>query len=411
MFAAKKIALSATVIIYLLLDAPVALAYARPDARPIILQEHPYEVELLEDSFLRKQPRALHGNRDEARRKISQWYPRRRGFLQGQMAEAIFIDRHRGWGYVQSPTATQHDAFFRVAGRPAPYTAQVKFHQSGRPNDYARDMKNDWRSGRFVVPDDHVQPLKDLLRARAEAAQAEGFGDRSQRYWRDYSRVQRLGATSTEVIEKTRSAADYSRRFGQTAKYAAFGSIVGGSVSNIIGQTREEAAWALANSFAQASVYEGSDNFLAKRRPSALTRGAGAQVILASVVTITNISFLLRKYGANDAVRDPRFYDQVGEGISTFTAGHLVGKQLARRSLSSVVSGPLFVFVSTAAVAQAAAYAYRKIARGIRLHRDPDAEDKDFLKDAAQYRSECSMLGKRLRDPNSSELGFRCRSL
>src|SRR2546425_5503439 len=116
-------------------------------------------VELLTDALLRKRP-MLENNAAKARAAILDIYQRQYrhpgrfahlpfAHLRGYMAEAVFVQQHPEWAYVKNPNASQYDVYRWVPGRRTPFTGQIKYHDSGDPARYARDMVKDHLANKF----------------------------------------------------------------------------------------------------------------------------------------------------------------------------------------------------------------------------------------------------------------------
>ena len=181
--------------------------------RPVLPGLRPVDTELLTDALLRKQPRALQGNPQLARAKIRRIaleskMPGSKAIyrLYGDMAEALFLESNPDWNYVSKPNAPQNDVWKRIPGQRRPIGGQVKFHRNGRPSTYLRDMRSDHRANRFIVPDDHVGPLKELIERRKQYALQRG--DLQEYEWlaQQKARVSPLGHTSDEVVQRTHNA-------------------------------------------------------------------------------------------------------------------------------------------------------------------------------------------------------------
>jgi len=175
--------------------------------RPVILGVSGRNLELLQDALARKASWKTRGSLVIARRLLAQAKERNIPTLRGQMAEAVFLDRHPEYGYVSKPNAPQHDVY-----RPNPtggrgiHTGQVKFHIDGTPSTYARDMIKDYRSKDFFVPDDHVDSLRSYLRSEADRLRSAGRTEEATAHYRNANRVKPIGATAAQIDAATRQA-------------------------------------------------------------------------------------------------------------------------------------------------------------------------------------------------------------
>jgi hypothetical protein len=325
------------------------------------------------------------------------------------MAEAMYIHRNRGWRYVESANATQNDAFIFVPGRRAPITAQVKFHQNGRPADYARDMRADYLATRFVIPDDHVQGTKAYLRQQARLAAMRGETALASAYLRDYGRVRGMGVTSSEVIEGTAKAARFSKS-GIRNPYISLGAIVGSTLLPNLRSQPNEALQGLAMSFVDGAAIKTTDELLKKSKPSALTRGKGASVVLGAVVTMTNAAFLAKQYGFRNALRDENFYLDLGGSTAGFAGGALAGWGVTELLPASLVPSPMALFAVTTLAGYASFEGYWQMVKILKTVNDPLYLHRDFLAEAAAFRAKCKALERRLQNRDDSETKYLCEA-
>ena len=115
------------------------------DSRPILPGLLSKNSEVLLDALLRKHPKLLHNSPELAKQLLLRRYANNLPQLRGVMAEALCVDRNPELLYVKNPNAPQHDVYQWVNGRRTPFNGQVKFHSSGDPAVYARDMGKDYR--------------------------------------------------------------------------------------------------------------------------------------------------------------------------------------------------------------------------------------------------------------------------
>ena len=378
-------------------------------SRPKLPGLHPVEVELLEDSFLRKSVRRYGCSRMEAHEGIHARYRNGKGFLQGHMAEAMYIHGNRGWRYVASANATQNDAYTFVPGRRAPITAQVKFHQSGRPSDYARDMRADYLATRFVIPDDHVRETKAYLRQQARRAEMRGETQLASAYLRDYGRVRGMGVSSADVIEGTAKAARFSKA-GLRNPYISFGAIVGSTLLPTLGAQPNEALEGLAVSFVDGIAVKTTDDLLKRSKPSALTRGKGASVVLGAVVTITNAAFLAQQYGFRNALRDENFYLELGGNTVGLAGGAMVGWGMTELLPATLVPSPMTLFAITALAGYGSVEGYWQMVKFYKTLQDPLYLHRDFLNDAEAFRRKCQERELRLKSVQDPEKRSLCEA-
>lgn len=293
-------------------DSDDSIAIRQRPTRPQLAGVRHSDVELLEDALIRKRPQQLRGRSDLARQAI---VDTPETHLRGYMAEAKFLERHPDWHYVRSPTASQHDVYRWVDGQRPPYAGQIKYHDSGNPSLYVRDMVDDHRSPRFFVPDDHVESTKTHLRDAATRATAQGNSEEAQRLWRDYARLRPLGATSTEI----RSATSEVRRYAARERYATYTSLGAASAialapvlaDLVSGQISvDQARYYAARSLSLPVAGLLADRSLTQIGQGALRGTARGNVIVGSAVSVTELAWLLREYGGTDALYEPAFYEE-----------------------------------------------------------------------------------------------------
>lgn len=319
------------------------------DTRPQFAGVSPRNVELLEDALLRKHPKLLGGSRRAARAMILRRYTKARGPLRGYMAEAIFVDRHPQWGYVRATNAPQNDVYRWVPGRPAPFNGQIKYHVSGRASLYARDMIRDYRAQRFFIPDDHVEPTKELLLRAARRAEARNDLAGAQRFYRDYARVRPIEATSREIRAATRGAAVFAATEGYRG-YVSLGTVLGVALlPSLIGRevSRREMAYALAQSMGVAVTEIGTARLLARSKPGRFTRGLGGNVVVASMFTVANTAFIANQYGVQRALRTPEVYVDAGAGLAGWAGSAAAGRAATYFFVGIGPAAPVVVLLSS----------------------------------------------------------------
>lgn len=290
---------------------------ANVDRRPNLPGVSGKNLELLQDAIARKYVKmsaggSLPGARNYIATRITE---KRVDVIHGLMAEAIYVDKHPEWKYVSSPTASQHDVYARMPnnGRGI-QTGQVKYHVNGQPDVYARDMRRDWRSKYFLVPDDHVMPLKEYL-------------GKQQRY-RDAGRVLGIGATSKQIDHATRQAISEAR-ITRSAPYGFLATISAVQLAPIVmdfyrgdidGTT---AMRGLAHDGTVAGSAYLTDAALKKVKGGLYRGTTRGNIITASVVLITQTTWNAQQYGGfNEAFNNPDFIlDLSGDAAGTILAG------------------------------------------------------------------------------------------
>ena len=168
----------------------------KESARPYVPGFRDEALELFEDSLRRKRPISVGNSRAAAHGAIvrTAWRdPMKRSHMKGAMAEAMFLAKNPQWGYVASAQASQHDVYSWIDGRRSPWTAQIKTHISSNPSVYATDMLSDHRSALFLVPDDHVAPLRTHWQEQVTLLRSSGQTEATAEAERQLARIRGLG--------------------------------------------------------------------------------------------------------------------------------------------------------------------------------------------------------------------------
>jgi hypothetical protein len=308
-------------------------------ARPVLAGLRPVTIELLQDALLRKHHKLLRNNSGMARRVILDKYLGKgtersringRNQLNGAMAEALFLHKNPDWKYVSKPNASQHDVYRLGVGKRPPLNGQVKFHVSGRPDIYARDMAKDYRAHRFFVPDDHVQPVREYWRRQYEAAKVRGDSASAQQAARNTGRVQPMGVNSHEVVTSTKQAS----QFAAAETRAVYVSLAAG-VALSLGQigwdyahgtlSADQAAYRSTKAFTLIGTGIAADATLLVIRQGALRGTLKGNLIVGGVVLLVETSWNVYEHGGMAAFRHPEFYEQLGGSVSAIGIGGVAG--------------------------------------------------------------------------------------
>jgi len=299
-----------------------AVELSKPGAAPTVgvLRSRPQGVTLLEDYMLRRHPRLLNYSPAKARALIDRQYTRRLGPLRGYTAEAVFVDRNPEWKIVESGNASQHDVTRFVPGRKTPFNGQIKYHDSGTPSVYARDMVKDYRAHRVFIPDDHVGPTKAYLRAEAEKLQARGDVAGAKRVWRDYGRTRGIGATSKEIRGLTDDAGRYvaAERRVMAANWRT--AAVRLESQPLASASSAGTATGMRRGLRSSSYRVGGGRYVAARafRPPNVVVGGVSAVVLTAL--------FLYEHGWRNGFSRPEFYEDAFGNISAIGISCVVGK-------------------------------------------------------------------------------------
>jgi hypothetical protein len=306
----------------------------RADARPSPIGFRDRSVDILQDALRRKHPRLLRNSPQLARELIVRRFANHRPQLYGIMAEAVFIDRHPDWGYVKSPNAPQHDVYRWVNRRRAPETGQIKFHGSGNPATYARDMLSDYRSDRFFIPDDHIASTRAYLKDSAERYSAAGDQVRANAAWRNYGRIRPIGTPSTDIAAQTR-VAQLTVVQEKRAAYTSLGTALTLSLAPTAWDwangdlAANVAVYRLSRALSLLGVSVGADLLLRDIFQGTLRGTIRGNAIIGTALTITDVTWLLYGHGWGRAFYQPDFYEQVIGGTSGLAIGLAAGSYAA----------------------------------------------------------------------------------
>lgn len=323
------------------------LVPVKPLDRPNLPGARPVELELLEDALRRKMPHAIGASREKAHASIvrnSLRDPVKQSHMIGTLAEAVYLEKNKAWGYVASPVASQHDLYTWKQGRRSPVTAQVKTHVSGDALTYASDMRSDHRSEFFIVPDDHAESLKEHWARQARSEAAAGRPENASEAWRQRARVHKLGARYDDLSARLSKAA----RFAQRERHAGYVSL-GAATALAFGPHLMNALQARSLPEALGPVAHGGSLLAAERATTyMLTRNTGTiyangsaddsprlnkvlkgglrgNLVTGSVLLIVDTAFSVYELGGKRALQNGDFYANLGGGVSAFSFGWPAG--------------------------------------------------------------------------------------
>lgn len=375
----------------------------KAEDRPSLPGMRPVQLELLEDALRRKMPRTIGTSRVKAHDSIirnSLRNPVKRSHMRGILAEALYLERNPTWGYVRSPTASQHDLYKWVDGRRAPFTAQIKTHASGNPITYAQDMKSDHRSNRFVVPDDHVSPLREYWRNEIIKNETAGQLSKAAEAKRQFARITGLGYTAKGLDNQLSRAAKYALRERQ-ATYVSLGAALAMAVGPAIsdwfhtGALNGPTAQQTTRAGAILATERATTYALGKIGTGALRGGFRGNAIPGIAVLITDTSFSIYEYGGARAFQNVGFFTHLGGGIGALALGLTTGTLVASTiSPYNPMIGAATGLISTIAVGPAGYIFGQSATRKILEVTNPDffhkAED-EAIKTAIE--SICERMG------------------
>lgn len=335
----------------------------QPSARPVIAGLRPVSIELLQDALIKKHPKLLRNNPRMARQVIVDKYLGKgsmrsringRNQLNGAMAEALFLKNNPDWKYVSKPNASQHDVYRNIAGKRPPLNGQIKFHNSGKPTFYARDMLKDHLAHRFFVPDDHVEDLRNLWLRRYESAKTRGDVLGAKLAARNAGRVQPMGVHSQEVVTGTKQ----SYQIAAVENRMVYASLAAG-VALSLGQigwnyahgslSADQAGYHTTKAITLIGAGVTADVTLALVSEGAIRGTLRGNLIVGAAVLLVETSWNIYEQGGVAAFRHPEFYEQLGGSISAIGIGGAAGfySGLATTAAASE-TGPAAPFIGGA---------------------------------------------------------------
>jgi hypothetical protein len=278
--------------------------------RPVLPGAHGRNLELMQDYYVRYYPKATQGGlRSEATRRIANASDFRIGKLRGFMAEAIYLEKHPEWKYPSKPNTEKVDVYrSQPDGRRGIHGAQIKFHIDGSPARYAREMLGYRKTQRFVVPDDHVEPLKSYLLSVG----------RESEIWR----VHGVGESSSTIDQRTRQARREAINV-RSAPYMLLGTATALELGPVAYQlltgelTNEEAQKSLVRAAPPLGMAI-ADQAL-KHRPfgNGNLRGATkGNAIVGTVYFLVDTGMLINEYGGvSNVLHDAQFWIDRGSVV------------------------------------------------------------------------------------------------
>ena len=304
-----------------------------PAARPQLAGQWPKDVELLQDALLRKHGKLLGGSPSKARQLILDRYSmssQSAARLRGIFAEAVYLEIHPNEGYVGKPNATHNDVYCWVEGEQLPQGGQIKTTKTFSGADYVAKMKKDYLARRFIVPDDHVEPLKRYLLEQDRKFQKTGDIKLAEQSRRFYAKVKPLGATTSDLEGRLQSV---FRRLvaAKSSPYVSLGVAAGVGLAPILWNymTGEDSAGRAIYQATRATTLMGvglaTDGILANIKGGALRGTAKGNLITGAAIFAAETGFLVYENGGTRAFQEARFWEELGGSASGLTLGLAVG--------------------------------------------------------------------------------------
>lgn len=306
-----------------------------PSTRPQLSGLWSRDVELLEDSLLRKHGRLLQDSNSKARKLIAQTYPRNTqstARLRGFFAEAIYLDRHPDEHYVKKFNAKHNDVYRMVNG--VPDGAQIKTKVTFSGPAYEIDMRKDYLAKRFIVPDNHVEPLRSHLTEQEQIYRIAGDIKNAEKTHRMLAKIRPLGATSQQLQSRLNSAYRTISR-AESAGYVSLGTAAGLGLAPVLwkyanGETSDGTAlYQTTKTLSLVNVGMTVDRGLTSYKSGALRGTVKGNVITGAAVFTIETAYLFYEHGGTNALKQAGFWEEIGGSVSSLTLGTIVGGYVA----------------------------------------------------------------------------------
>lgn len=305
----------------------------RPESRPYLPGLRPLEVELLEDVLRRKRPISVGNSVEKAHDAILRNAlrdPVKRGHIKGELAEAMFLQRNPEWGYVRSGNAPEVDVYRWVASRTRPEGAQIKTHASSNPATYARDMAADRKANFFLVPDDHVEELRDYWRSRIREFEERGLSQRAADARGQLARIGGLGFTAKELDASLSRAAQHIIR-ERSASYISLGAasavVLGPLLWDFLqGEIQaDELGYHATRAGAVLGAERLSSRALHNWKSGALRGSWRGNAVVGTSLLVVDTAFAIYENGGRAAFRSADFYANLSGSVSSIAVMWKVG--------------------------------------------------------------------------------------
>ncbi len=287
--------------------------------RPVLLGISGRNLELLQDGIARKYYNKTEGGQLVAARYYlaARVTEKRIPVIRGYMAEALYLEKNPEYKYVKPPNAPHVDVYRNnPTGGPGTLTGQIKYHMfdaKTAASMYARDMLKDNKPTFFIVPDDHVDALKQTLIEQGRENEVR--------------RIKAIGYSYQEIDKRTRDAIAEAR-YARVAPYVLLGTAITLSAGpTIIDWYRDDISDTKAMyKLAQSGSLFGSGVFIdqgLKKYKGGILRGTmRGNIITMTVFFITDTGWEIYEHGGvSNAVNKPIFLINTGGNISAVACG------------------------------------------------------------------------------------------
>ena len=295
----------------------------------------PPEAELLQQTLQQRYRRSLAKTPELlTRRAVPRIFADGPAFARarGIYAERWYANHNPQAGMVSSRNATQYDLYTRPLHQKPPVGIQIK-SLSGGPTAYARAMESDSR-GRFVIPDDHVEGLREHWRLLGEKHLASGRTSAAAESFRQRNRVKPLGSSMSNLEAEMKTGGRYLLR-EQSAQYVSYGAVAALILAPAIvdlateGRISENGYRQVARGMALSSTAWGMNQLLANYRGGYLRGTLRGNVLTAAAILTVDTGMSIWQYGGTKAFSRPAFYENLGGGVGAMMLALVVGGNVA----------------------------------------------------------------------------------
>lgn len=166
-------------------------AFALLTAGPVHCLTQPITPEMAMEIAKQARPNIATDNLGFATKILSD--PRLQGQLVGHIGEGVYTAEHPTY----RPHPVKNHPQVDLLGRNG-LTGQVKMFADGDPERYWRAMLKDHAADRFLVPDDHIDDLRNAIRKHSQKFEARGQFAKAQSARQQLARIHPLGHTYDE---------------------------------------------------------------------------------------------------------------------------------------------------------------------------------------------------------------------
>jgi hypothetical protein len=264
--------------------------------------------------------------------------PRVLAKTRGLYAEEFMLRKNPYMAKIAKENAAQHDLYYRRQDARQNTYVQVKTLGSGDPKAYAREMKKDFLSQKFAVPDDHYQPVRDHWRKLGRSAETRGDDLMAKRAYRQRNRVTHIGATLGELDRSVKNASKSVIRQG-SSRYLPLAVLpLLLDSSPLLSGSSNEGPQMLAS----GTVAYGSWAALNKFKGGVLRNTMRGNLLIGLGFVATDAAFRIGEHGVVETFTDPEFLIHAASStLALAAAGGVGAATFAPATVLAAPTGPL----------------------------------------------------------------------